>query len=155
MSKFDAAMDRDANRQVVTSNDAFRVASTWTFVAGTTGAVGPHTLFTVTGDVLVNVFAVCTTLVTGSGTGEVGTANNTTSFIAQTTGTAIDANEAWQNATPTLEVGAALGNAKPIVNGADIILTIATDTFTAGVVTFYCLFRPLSDTGNVTATTPA
>jgi hypothetical protein len=86
---------------------------------------------------------------------ELGTANNTAALIAQTTGTAIDANEVWQNATPTLEVGAVLSTAKPIANGADIVLTIATDTITAGVISFYVLWRPLSRDGNLTATTPA
>lgn len=145
----------DANRRTINSNDAILLSSTWTFAAATTGAVGAHTLFTVTGDVLVNVFAVCTTDITGSGTGEVGTANNTAALIAQTTGTAIDANEVWQNATPTAEVGAVVSTSKPIANGADIVLTIATNTFTAGVVTFYCIFRPLSNTSDITVTTPA
>lgn len=148
-------LQRDANWRTVDNSEAYLLSSTWTFVAGTTGAVGAHTVFTVTGDVLANVWAVCSTLVTGSGTGEVGTANNTATLIAQTTGTAIDANEVWQNATPTLEVGAALGNAKPITGGSDIVLTIATDTFTAGVVTFYCQYRPLSAGASITVTTPA
>lgn len=148
-------LQRDANWRTVDTNEAYQLSSTWTFVAGTTGAVGAHTLFTVTGDVLVNVWAICTTLLTGSGTGEVGTANNTASLIAQTTGTAIDANEVWQNATPTLEVGAAIGNAKPIASGSDIVLTIATDTFTAGVVTFYVQYRPLSVGSSISVTTPA
>ena len=151
----DAVQQIDRNSRTVNSNEALQLESTWTFSALTTGAVGPHTLFTVTGNVLGNVWGVCSTLVTGSGTAEVGTANNTTALIAQTTGTAIDANEVWQNATPTLEVGAALGNAKPIVGGADIVLTIATDTLTAGVITFYCQWRPCNNTSNVTVTTPA
>lgn len=150
-----AAQQIDANRRTINSNEAFLLSSAWTFAAATTGAVGPHTLFTVTGDVLVNVFAICTTDITGSGTGEVGTANNTAVLIAQTTGTAIDANEVWQNATPTLDVGAVVSTPKPISNGADIVLTIATNTFTAGLVTFYCIWRPLSSTSDITVTTPA
>lgn len=149
-----SAQQIDANRRTVNSNDAFVLSSQWTFVAGTTGAVGAHTLFTVTGDVLVRVFAVCSTDVTGSGTGEVGVTGNTAAFIAQTTGTAIDAGETWIDATP--EVGTVAVPATFIItNGLDILLTIATDTFTAGVVTFYCLWRPLSSTGEVSVTTPA
>lgn len=150
-----AAQQRDANYRTITNNEAFVLSSTWTFAAATTGAVGAHTLFTVTGDVLVNVFAVCSTDVTGSGTGEVGVTGNTAALIAQTTGTAIDAGEVWQNNTPTTGIGAALGNAKPVTNGLDVILTIGTDTFTAGVVTFYCLYRPLSTGASVSVTTPA
>jgi hypothetical protein len=145
----------DANSRTVNSNDAFLLASTWTFAATTTGTQAAHTLFTVTGDVLVNVFATCTTDVTGSGTGAVGTANNTQAFIATTTGTDIDAKEVWQNATPTAEVGAVVSTSKPVSGSTDIILTIGTNTLTGGVVNFYCLWRPLSSTGNVTVTTPA
>lgn len=150
-----ASLQRDANWRTVDNNEAFLLSSTWTFAASTTGAVGAHTLFTVTGDVLLNVFAVCTTDVTGSGTGEVGVTGNTAALIAQTTGTAIDAGEVWQNGTPTTGVGAALGNAKPVADGLDILLTIGTDTFTAGVVTFYCIYRPLSTGASVSVTTPA
>lgn len=150
-----ASLDSDANHYRFGTNSAFRLLSPWTFTDTTTGAVGAHTLFTVTGDVLVSVFGHCTTDVTGSGTGEVGTANNTAGLIAQTTGTAIDANEWWQNGTPTLKIGADVNPVKPIGTSTDIILTIGTDTFTAGVITFYCLFRPLSSDGNISVTIPA
>ena len=150
-----AVQQIDRNHKVINSNEAILLESQWTFAAATTGAVGAHTLFTVTGNNLANIWAVCSSDVTGSGTGEVGTTNNTAAFIAQTTGTAIDANEVWQNATPTAEVGAALGNAKPVANGADIVLTIATDTFTAGVVTFYCAYRPCSPDAQITVTMAA
>jgi len=150
-----AAQQIDANYRTINGNDAILTSSTWTFSATTTGAVGAHTLFTVTGAVLVNVFGICTTDVTGSGTGEVGSANNTAALIAQTTGTAIDALEIWQNATPTTEIGAVVSTSKPIAPSTNIILTIATNTFTAGVITFYCTWRPLSSSSNLTATTPA
>lgn len=145
----------DANFRTVNSNSAFLLTSNWTFAAATTGATGAHTLFTVTGDVLVNVFAHCTTDVTGGGTGEVGTANNTAGLIAQTTGTAIDANEWWQNGTPTLKIGADVQPAIPVGSSTNIILTIGTDTLTAGVVDFYCIWRPLSSGAGITVTTPA
>ena len=144
----------DANYRTINSNDAFLLKSAWTFVAGTTGAVAAHTLFTVTGDVLVRVFAVCSTDVTGSGTGEVGVTGNTAALIAQTTGTGIDAGETWIDATP--EVGTVAVPATFIItNGLDILLTIGTNTFTAGVITFYCLWRPLSTGADITVTTPA
>ncbi len=155
MTLFRSAQDRDANYRTISDNEAFRLSSAWTFSALTTGAATAHTLFTVTGSVLVNVWAECSVDVTGSGTGEVGVAGNTAALIAQTTGTAIDAGEVWQNNTPTVGIGAVLGNSKPITNGLDILLTIGTDTLTAGTVTFFCLWRPTSDNGNVTVTTPA
>lgn len=149
-----AAQQRDANFQVISSNEAILLESTWTFAASTTGAVGAHTLFTVTGNNLVTVFGICDTDLTGSGTIEVGTANNTAALIAQTTGTALDDGEIWVDATPATEVEAVPSTF--IVNdGADIVLTIASDTITAGVVDFYCTYRPLSDGANITVTTPA
>lgn len=151
----DAVQQIDRNHKVITSNEAILLSSTWTFAVATTGAVGAHTVFTGTGSYLANVWAECGTDVTGSGTAEVGVTGNTAVFIAQTTGTAIDAGEIWQNNTPTVGVGAALGNAKPVASGLDILLTIGTDTLTAGVVTFYCAWRPISADGKVTVTTPA
>ena len=151
----DASQQIDRNNRTVNSNEAIVSSSTWTFSAATTGAVGVHTLFTVTGNLVVSVFGHCTTDITGSGTGAVGTANNTQAFIATTTGTNIDANEWWQNATPTAEVGATVSPALPIGSSTDIILTIGTATLTAGVVTFYCLWRPLDNLSTLTVTTPA
>ena len=146
----------DANRRTINSNEAFVTPSeTWTFVAGTTGAVGAHTVFTVTGDVVISVFGKCTTNIAGSGTGEVGVTGNTAALIAQTTGTDIDAGDVWQDGTPTVGIGAGLTGAKPIVGGLDVLLTIASNTFTGGVMTFYAIWRPLSEDGLVVATTPA
>lgn len=150
-----AVQQIDRNSRTINSNESLQLESAWTFAAATTGAVGAHTLFTVTGNVLVVVWGICSTDVTGSGTAEVGTANNTAALIAQTTGTAIDANEVWQNATPTAEVGAIISTPKPIANGSDIVLTIGTDTLTGGVVTFYCQWRPMNNTSSVTVATPA
>lgn len=154
MTSFASAVDRDANRVSIQSNDAGKLESTWTFAAATTGAVGAHTLFTVTGNCLVRVFGICDTDLTGSGTIEVGVVGNTAALIAQTTGTALDDGEIWVDATPGVGVEGLPGTF--IVNdGADIILTIASDTITAGVVDFYCLWRPLSSNAEVTVTTPA
>ena len=152
----DAAMDRDANRQIISSNEAFKCASTWTFVAGTTGATGSHTLFTVTGDVLLTVFGVCTTNMAGSGADfEVGVTGNTAGLIAQIADVEdLDAGDVYIDATP--EVGIAAIPGMQIVNGGlDVLLKITGTAVTAGVVTFYCLWRPLSSDGNVTVTTPA
>lgn len=129
-----------------------------TFAGGTTNARGdfdgtgnPATLFTVTGTVMAIVFGHCTTLLAStSGTLEVGVAGNTAALIAQTTATDIDAGEVWRDAAPA--VGAeALNDPLVIVGGADIIETVATANITAGVITYYCLWMPLSADGNVVA----
>ena len=104
---------------------------------------------------MAEVYAECITDVTGTGTAEVGVSGNTAGFIAQTTGTAIDAGEIWQNATPTVGLGAVVASPKPVASGLNIKLTIGTGTLTAGVVVFYCLWRPVSIDGNLVVTTPA
>lgn len=149
-----AILDSDANHYRYAGNNAFRLESTWTFVASTTGAVAAHTLFTVTDNCLVQVFGICDTDITGSGTGEVGVAGNTAALIAQTTGTAIDDGEIWIDATPGTGVEGLPGTF--ILNdGTDILLTIATDTWTAGKIDFYCIWRPLNENANITVTTAA
>ena len=154
--QFSASLDRDANRQQIQSNEAFKAESTWTFVAGTTGAIAAHTLFTVTGNVLVQVFGICDTDLTsgGAATIEVGVTGNTAALIAQTTATGLDDGDIWMDASPAVGVEA-LPGAFILNDGNDVILTIATATLTAGVVDFYCLYRPLSSNGAVTVTTPA
>jgi hypothetical protein len=94
------------------------------------------------------VFATCETTLTGaSATVEVGITGNTASLIAQTTGTDIDAGDVWIDATPaTIQ---ALPSSNIITNGTDIIQTVATANVTAGVLTYYCVWRPLSSDGNV------
>jgi len=150
-------MDRDANRQIITSNEAFRLESTWTFVAATTGAIAPHTLFTVTDNCLVTVFGVCDTTLNDAGapTIEVGVTGNTAALIAQSDAKSLADGEVWVDATMT-RVGAGLLPAMQIINdGNDIILTIAAATITSGVIDFYCLWRPLTESSSVTVTVPA
>ena len=154
MTSFAAAMDRDGNRQVITSNESFKLASEWTFVENATGDQAAHTVFTVTGDVLVSSWGQCKTDIVGAGTMEMGIVGNTAAIIAQiANATTLDAGENWIDATP--ETVSALPGTFILNNGADIILTIGTADLTAGVVDFYCLFRPLSSGSNVTVTTPA
>jgi len=150
-----AAMDRDANRQTITSNEAFLLESTWTFVENLTGNTGAHTLFTVTGNVLVSVFGVCDTNLAGAATFEVGVASNTAQLIAQiANATTLDDGDVYVDADT--EVGAGAIPAMQVLNdGTDIILTIGAADVTAGVVDFYCLYRPLSSDASVTVTTPA
>lgn len=149
---FSASMDRDDNRQVIQGNDAFLVTKSVTFVAGTTGSVAQHDLFTVTGDCLARFFGICKTLLTSGGVATIsaGTANNVAGLIAVTTATDIDANEIWQDATPELEVGA-LPAPFVVANGADITYDILTATITGGVIDFYCIYRPVSSGAKIVA----
>lgn len=145
---------RDSNGVPITT-DGIIISKTMTFDGATTndpgdfdGTGNPATLFTVTGDVLVRVFGVCTTLLAGaSATLEVGVAGDTASLIAQTTATDIDANEVWVDAVPGFNQS--LPTTQIIAQGADIIQTVGTANITAGVITYYCAWRPLSDASSV------
>lgn len=150
-----ASQQIDANRRTITSNEAFLLESTWTFVENLTGDQAAHTLFTVTGNVLVSVFGICDTNIAGAGTMEVGVAGNTAGLIAQIAdATDLDDGDIWVDATPGVGVEA-VPSTFILNDGADIILTIGTADLTAGVVDFYCLWRPLSSGSSVTVTAPA
>lgn len=152
---------RDANR-VPLLDPSFGVAVKSTpsaFIGGTTNARGdydgtsnPTTLFSVTGDVLVRVFGICTVSLAGaSATIEVGVAGDTDYLIAQTTATTIDANMAWKDASPTLGGLSSLPAQQALVNGQDIIETLGTANITAGSLYYICIFYPLSPDGDVVA----
>lgn len=129
------------------TENSFIASKAITYVAATTGATGATTLFTVTGTVLVQVFAVCSTDLTsgGAATLEVGISGNTAALLAQTTATGIDAGEIWIDTGPaTVE----LLPAQSIV-AASIIQTIGTTTVSGGVLTYYCIWSPVSANGNV------
>lgn len=148
MTQVTAAFTRDANNVPIQSL-GFTDSKAITYVAGTTGAVGATTLFTVTGVVAVRIFGVVSGAdLTGSGTLEVGIAGNTASLIAQTTGTALDVGEIWiDNAPATVELLPSFS----ILSGTNIIQTIGTDTINAGTITYYCIWVPISTNGNVVA----
>ncbi len=149
MTSVSAAFNRDANHVPITSLGLTSTKEI-TYSALTTGATGITTLFTVTGVVGVRIFGVVSgTDVTGSGTIEVGISGNTAALLAQTTGTALDVGEVWIDTAPaTIE---ALPAIQIIGAGQDIIQTIATDTLTAGTITYYLLWVPISSDGNVVA----
>ena len=150
------AQQIDANRRTIFSNEAFLLTSEWTYANPGTGTAGNHTLFTVTGDVLITIFGSCTTNMAGSGADfEVGVTGNTAGLIAQIADVEdLDAGDVYIDATP--EVGCvALPSPFFIAGGLDVLLKITNATITGGVVTWYCLWRPLSSDANVTVTTPA
>lgn len=148
MSNIQSAFQRDANHVPITTL-GLTESKAITYSALTTGAVGATTLFTVTGLVAVQVFAVASGVdLTGTGTLEVGIAGNTASITAQTAATAIDVGEIWYGANPPT-VGVL--PAQLILSGTNIIQTIATATVTAGTLTYYCLWAPISADGLVVA----
>ena len=125
-----------------------KLSTSITFAAATTGSVDSHTIATVTGVVALSIFGVCSTNVAGSGTIEVGTALDTDGLIAQTTGTDIDVGDIWHDASPDSSIELTSVITQNIVS-QDIAYKIETDTLTSGKVTFYILWSPISDDGNV------
>lgn len=138
---------RDANHVPIT-NLGLQASKTITYVAGTTGEVGTTTLFTVTGTVAINVFGVCTSDLTGTGTIEIGVSGSTACLANQQTATSIDTNMVWHDAV--LAIGGQVTGHEHIVT-QNVIQTIATSTVTGGTITFYCLWTPLSEGASVVA----
>ncbi|MBI5732623.1 hypothetical protein HY967_01545 [Candidatus Jorgensenbacteria bacterium] len=150
MAQILSAFSRDANGTPIWT-DGLIASKAITYVAGTTGATGVTTLFTVTGVVTVRVFGVCGTTITGAGTLEVGISGATAVILAQiVNATDLAANELYLDATPTTQVEA-LPSQLIISNGQDIIQTIGTTALTGGQITYYCIWTPLSSDGNVVA----
>ncbi len=142
------SFQRDANSVPITGLGLVD-SKAITYSALTTGATGATTLFTVTGVVAVRIFAIVSgTDLTGSGTLEVGIAGNTAALMAQVAATALDVGEIWNDVTPsTVEQLPEL----QILSGTNIIQTIATNTVTAGTLTYYCAWFPLTSSATLVA----
>jgi len=159
MSTYSAALDRDGNRQPVSSGLPFLVSKRITFAGGTTDAIGDHdgaldpfTIFAVTGDVLLDVIGVVKTTLVGAGTLEVGVTDATAAILAQVAdATTLAQNEIWA-ADATVSLAEAITiTPHGIGGGLDVIGTVGTANITAGVIDFYCFYRPLSVDGAVVA----
>ena len=115
------------------------------------GAAVPVTeaLFTVTGEVEVIIQGYIDVAVTGVNlTLEVGVAGATAGLIALTAVGALLIDLLWVDAAPAVLVTKPAW--KSIANGADIVHTIRTGAATAGQITYYCWWRPLSSDGLIT-----
>jgi hypothetical protein len=110
-------------------------------------------LFTVTGDVIVRLVAVCGTNVASAGGANIGVDAGAVALIADTDCTAIDAGEIWHDTSPDASVEATSVLKEYIIaNGTDITLDIETEKqVDSGVINFYCIYTPLSSTGAVAA----
>lgn len=116
-----------------------------------TGAVPlSETLFTVTGEVECCVIGYVDVSVAGVSTAvSLGTSSNIYGLIGGTGKVHLVAGNIWVDTTgstvrpaPSMSV---------IGNGADIAHTILSSSATAGAITYYCIWRPLSADGNVVA----
>jgi hypothetical protein len=112
--------------------------------------------FTVTGDVRVKVFGVVgatgITSTSGTTTLSVGTTEAAASIIGATTidNAQFAATDVWVDTSPANDCEGEPGWFI-VGGGADIILTRNVDDLTAGTLTLYCYWEPLSSTGAVVA----
>ncbi len=151
----------------VSDRQAFKVTATSLITASSSLITGssPLTLFTVTSDIFARVFAVVGTALTSTantGTLSVGTLGAVTSLLGTTTvdGTILHtANSVWSGATSGAGGGtttSAVFSNTPlswalIGGSSNITCTIATNSMTAGTITFYCQWSALTSTSNVVA----
>jgi len=107
-------------------------------------------IFTVTGDVMVRVFAVVgatgVTSTSGTTTLSVGTAEDIDGILGATTvdNAQLAATDVWVDTSPAMDVEALSSNWFIIGGGADVTVTRSADDLTAGAITFYCQWLPLS-----------
>jgi hypothetical protein len=125
-------------------------------VVGTTGAVGQHETFTVTGAVRMKMLIECTDTLTDAGNGatiQFGVAGATDLFIAASDTDLIATGEAWCDATPTETAGAysTLVLDKVVMGGIDVGYEVAVEAITGGTLIFHCWWEPLNATGAVVA----
>lgn len=132
-----------------------------TYAAGTTGAIGTTTLFTVTGDVRIYwIGAKCTTGLTSAGapTWTLGAVGNTNIWTApqdempDVTGWDVGAWADFNSADYSAGAGVTwLVGLYPITTAisANIVQTIASATITGGVVRWYVMWSPLSGDGDL------
>lgn len=150
MTQTPSTFPRDANGVPIWT-EGLIASKTITYVTATTGATGATTLFTVTGCVAVRVFGVCGLTLVGAATLEVGISGATAVILAQIAdATNLATDEIYTDATPTTKVEA-LPSQLIIGNGQDIIQTIGSTALTGGVLTYYCLWAPISTDGDVVA----
>ena len=154
-----ASLNRDANRAIFQTNEAFQAPLAWTFAAANTGSIAQHTLFTVTGDVILSLFGIVNTTLTSGGASTIsaGGVGNVAALLGVTTATNLADGDVWVDTTDTRVGFGPLVAAHEFVcnDGLDVTIDILTATITAGQIDFYCLYRPLESGASVVAATPA
>jgi hypothetical protein len=152
MAIISSSFYRDANSVPITTDGIITKKSvTFSNVAGG-GAVGTVALFTVTGMVVAKVIGICGVDLVGAATLEVGVTGSTALCLAQiANATTLDVGEIYANNTPATFV--AVSDTVPPENvvTTSIFATVGATNITAGQVDFYCIWRPISDDGNLVA----
>ena len=112
------------------------------------GAGQNVTLFIVTGVVQIRkLFCVIDTSfssTSGTTTAGVGVSGSTGVIIAATNLTSLVANRVWVDSTPVASAEPIPDNNIFVANGADIIIGFSVNDITAGALTIYCEWQPIS-----------
>jgi hypothetical protein len=153
-----STLPRDNNRVPLRNGDWVTLTKDMVFAGGTEndpgdfdGTGNPATLFTVSGVVTARIFGVCTVNLAGGGsTLEVGSAIATPIIIAQTSATGIDAGDIWHDASPDRDIED-FAQLEEYILVNDVIQTVGSANITAGAITYYCLWKPISEGATVTA----
>lgn len=152
---------KDADGNVIAIPDwGFLSEKTITFDGGTENAWGDHdgdldgkAVFEVTGAVKARVFAVVETDLVGGATIELGVSGATAAVLPQVAdATGMDAREIWHMTDGTVDsqVEAITVSPEKIIT-SDMILTLTTANITAGVLKFVCWWYPMTEEGEVVA----
>ena len=137
----------DTEMPIFTSLGKFKIQKDLTF-SNDTGTVA---LFTVTGDVFVNIVPVITTTLVPNTAANVrmGVVGNTDAMISDSVSTDLVARGIWVDQTPDFEIESTERiRGYIITDGNDINLTLSAQV-NSGAITFYCFWSPLSGDGNV------
>ncbi len=136
----------------------YRVVNEVTFSTADTGdsdaASGEHRVFDVTGLVEVKLTCYSTSGPTNSASDIAFGVTGAVTLIAATPEQDIDTDEIWYDTTPDgLIVAPATGQFQRILSGHNIGYAITTADAADGNMIFICEWRPLSENGNVVAST--
>ena len=152
-------MQMDNNMNVFNTMTSFATltAKPGVFAGGTSNARGnqagtgnPTSLFTVTGNVLVQIYGVGITTLTGaSATLSFGVTGNTGLLIASTTATSIAATDVWLSNAPAIGFAYSSLGTFILPYSQNIIETVGTANITGGNLYYVCLWRPLSSGSTV------
>lgn len=134
----------------LSEKQGYRIASK-NITVGTGAPAVTENLFTVTGEVEATVYGFIESSVTSGGalTLELGVTGNTAGLIAITAVAQLLLNRYWVTTTTAVGI-AALPSAK-LISAANIVHVVRDAAATAGVITYYAVWRPVSSDGALVA----
>lgn len=148
-----AAADTVSVAEVIrylSEKQGYRIASK-TITLGTGAVPVTENLFTVTGEVSAFVYGFIDTAVLAAGalTLELGVTGNTAAIIAITAKAQLAINRFWVDTDSAVGVHAI--PTEQLISAANILHVIRDSDATAGAITYYCVYRPVSSDGAVAA----